>query len=205
MRRCCWGRAPGRCRWSLGTAAATRTGQGPCQDTPELVLAVALERKDGLRQLVPVDPCGDDGKYHAAVDIHQCRRLRFSPERVPRQVPDPPFAGYAEGQVLGAAADAVNGNGQRQQLSGGGCQHGRLHAAAAGDALPGALRAAVTAAGGPDRTGNGSAGRPRPWRGAVADTPSSSRPRHCRRRVRAPMWKSQATSASPGTRDRSGP
>lgn len=105
----------------VGHRSVDRTGQCPGQDPPQLVLAVALERKDSLCKLVPVDPCRDNGKYHAATDIHECRRLRFSPERMLCQVPDPPFAGYAEGQVLHAAADAVNGNRQRQQLSGGTC------------------------------------------------------------------------------------
>jgi hypothetical protein len=83
-------------------------------------LALALEGQDGLGQLVAVDTCGDDREYHSPVDIHQGRRRGFSPERVPRQLPDPSLAGYAKNQVFRATADAVNGTGQRQQLSGGG-------------------------------------------------------------------------------------
>ena len=78
---------------------------------------------------------------------------RLGPERVPRQQPDLPLAGAAEGQVLRPAADAVHGGCQGQQL-------GRRAAAARSAALGSRadVVAAVPGRPGRRRSRSGSAG-----------------------------------------------
>lgn len=93
------------------------TAQPLRQRRPELALAVALEGKKRLGQFFPVHARGHHRENGSAVDVHQCRGLRLSPEGSACQYPDLAFACHAERQVLGTAADTVHRQGQRQQLN----------------------------------------------------------------------------------------
>jgi hypothetical protein len=103
-----------------GVQAVRRHGEGTAQplrqNRLQLVLAMALEREERLRQLFTVNSGGHHREDDAAVDFHERRGLPLGPEGSAGQSPNLTFTGHAKAPVLSAAADAVHRNGKGQKL-----------------------------------------------------------------------------------------
>ena len=99
-----------------GGSGDDRPSEGVRQNSPELPLSVALEGEDRLRQFFPVDPGSHDRKEDRTVRAHERGRGGLRPEGIPGQETEAALTACADGQVLPAAADALYGQRQSQNL-----------------------------------------------------------------------------------------
>jgi hypothetical protein len=85
------------------------------------MLAVPFKGKERLRQFLPVDAGCNDRKQDRSPDVHQRRRSAFRPEGFLGQAPDVALTGSAQRPVFRAAAHAVHGDSQREEIGSGTC------------------------------------------------------------------------------------
>lgn len=81
-----------------------------CQNTRQTPLTEVFERKQALRQLVPIGSRSNDAEPRPAVDCHKRRRLQLCPEGLSTQLADTFGTTSAKDGVFHAATDAFDGN-----------------------------------------------------------------------------------------------
>jgi len=102
--------------WLVTNGQPNRVSEARRQHLSQSPLAEALERQQGLRKFIPIGPRGHHAQLYSAIDIDERWRFLFGPEGFPAKLTHPLGTMPAQDGVFHAAADAINGNQECNQL-----------------------------------------------------------------------------------------
>jgi hypothetical protein len=102
--------------WLVTNGQPNCVSEARRQHLSQSPLAEALERQQGLRKFIPIGTRGHHAQLYSAINIDERRRFLFGPEGLPAKLTHPLGTMPAQDGVFHAAADAINGKQECNQL-----------------------------------------------------------------------------------------